>query len=180
MKLKEFLENNRQRIVERWFQVIIETYPGDSARFLTKDKDRFTNPVGHTFSNETRALFDILLGGPNTDAANESIDRIIKIRAVQDFTPSQAVVFVFTLKDIIRESLRDEISAHQLHDELEDFCRDIDKLALLIFDRYMECREKINQIRLDQLRQTSGRLHKRLNVSENKLNPEGDPTDDSI
>ena len=46
MALGDLLLRNEAAILKRWFNLILETYPADTAPLMRKDKDRFTNPVG--------------------------------------------------------------------------------------------------------------------------------------
>jgi hypothetical protein len=75
------------------------------------------------------------------------LDPIIRIRAVQDFSPGQALRFVFLLKDVIRKNFGMEIGEFNLHTELQRLESQIDDLALLAFDVYMKCRERLYEIR---------------------------------
>ncbi len=129
----------------------MESYPGDSL-FLKQEKDRFANPVGYTISQEIETLYEGLLQGVASDKLITSLDNIIRIRAVQDFSPSQAVSFVFRLKQAIRDELDKEIHEGQISKELLKFESKIDELALLAFDIYMKCRENIYEIRVNKLK----------------------------
>jgi len=176
MKLSELLYKHKRTIIDRWFQAIIETYPEKTSHFLKSNKDRFTNPVGHAFAEGLPVLFDGLLDDSKSEAVTDAITGIIKIRAVQDFHPSQAVVFVFLLKRAVTETVSDDIKAHNLFEELTTFWYDIDRLALFTFDCYMECREKINDIRVSQAKQGHFKPYERLQVLNNKSSQEGDST----
>ena len=164
MKLEKFLSQKRSAILDRWLQLILETYPAGSMRFLKKQKDQFANPVGHTISKETENLYQELLRGIETEKVSPILDRMIRIRAIQDFTPSQAVVFIFLLKKVIREELETEISENHLYGELLLFESKIDDLAFLGFDIYMKCREKIFEIRANEAKNQVSRLLKKAGL----------------
>ena len=148
----DLLQAKRAPILERWRTLILETYPKDTSQFLRSQKDRFLNPVGHTIKEETETLFDEFLGGMNKEKINGSLDRIIRIRSVQDFAPSQVVTFVFLLKGAIREVLQKEIRENRLFEELSDFDGKVDELALVAVDIYMKCRETIYQLRIKEIK----------------------------
>ena len=152
MELKDLLSRNEAAILQRWFNLILETYPADTATLMRKDKDQFTNPVGSTFSREIEVLFKKLCEGSQNERCQASLDSILKIRSIQDFSPSQAVGFVFLLKRAIGETLKNEICKESVMDEWLKFQSSIDDLALQAFDAYMECREKICEIRINQAR----------------------------
>lgn len=159
MELIRLLTQKRAAVTERWLQHTLETYPADSQRFLKKQQDRCANPVGQTISREIVTLYDCLLQERGPESLTGPLDKIFKIRAVQDFSPSQAVGFILKLKGIIRGALGSEIRENRLQEELLVLESRIDDLALLGFDVYMGCREKIYELRAGQATtQVSGLL----------------------
>jgi hypothetical protein len=158
MKLTKLLAQKKAPIVGRWLDLIFETYPDDAQRFLTKQKDRFANPVGTTISKEIENLYDELIEGLEPDRVSPLLDRIIRIRAIQDFSPSQAVNFVFLLKKAIKKETSNEILEDQLSEDLAIMESRIDDLALLAFDIYMGCREKLYDIRANEAKNQVSRL----------------------
>ena len=86
----------------------------------------------------------------NPDRAIQALDSIIRIRAVQNFTPSQATAFVFLLKQVIRDELQPDIQRERLSNEFLAFEARIDAMALSAFDVYMKCREEIHRIRMNE------------------------------
>jgi hypothetical protein len=171
MNLKDLLSRNEAAILKRWFNLILETYPADTATLMRKDKDQFTNPVGSTLSREIEVLFNKLCEGSQNERCQASLDSILKIRSVQNFSPSQAVGFVFLLKRAIGETLKNEICKESVIDEWLKFQSSIDDLALQAFDAYMECREKICEIRINQARaekEMAFRMIERMTTSKEK------------
>jgi hypothetical protein len=150
--IQELLKQNKIAILERWFDLILETYPANTAAVMRKDKNQFTNPVGSTLSREIDVLFKNLCAGSQDVTCQSSLDSILKIRSVQDFSPSKAVGFIFLLKRAIEETLKDEMCKGSVMDEWLEFQSRIDDLALQAFDIYMDCREKICEIRINQAR----------------------------
>ena len=131
-------------IVERWFARTAEAYPALTTQFLSAEPDRFRNPVGHALRENLGALTGELFGAMDAGKIAAALDGILRIRAVQDFTPSQAVGFMFLLKPIVRElAAGDDPSALE---------RRIDQLALAAFDVYMQCREQLSEIRVNEVK----------------------------
>jgi hypothetical protein len=171
MDLKDLLSQNEAAILKKWFNLILETYPADTATLMRKDKDQFTNPVGSTLSREIEVLFKKLCEGSQNEKWQASLDSILKIRSVQDFSPSKAVGFVFLLKRAIGETLKNDICRESVMDEWLKFQSRIDELALQAFDAYMECREKICEIRINQARtekEMAFRMMERMTTSKQK------------
>jgi hypothetical protein len=164
MDLGKFLWERRKTIAKRWFEALIDSYPDETSRFLKKQKDRFANPVGQTLSLGITQILEQLLGGQNTEGLRPALDPIIRIRAVQDFAPSQALAFVFLLKKVLREELGKEGEGKGPVQELFDLeCR-IDELALLSFDLFMLCREKIYELKASELKHQTFRLLERAKL----------------
>lgn len=158
MKLEKLLSEKGPAILERWLKLILESYPADAQRFLKKQKDPFANPVRHTISKELENIYEELLKGVDHKGVSPFLDRIIRIRAVQDFSPSRAIAFVFLLKQVVREVLDKEIRQHHLSTDLLAFESQIDDLALVAFDVYMGCREKIYALSANEARNQVYRL----------------------
>ncbi len=148
--LTEVLAERRQAVIKEWLAQTLQTYPPSTTQFLTREKDPFHNPVGCMLREGLSALFDGLVGDWNTAALTAVLDGIVRIRAVQDFTASQAVAFVFLLKQVVREELKSDIGLYP--SDLRVLEARIDELALLAFDLFMQCRQRINEIRANEAR----------------------------
>jgi hypothetical protein len=153
MKLKDLLEQKREQVLKRWFELVLESYPPDVSHFFKLEKDRFANPVGYAISTGIETLLEQVILETDPDRIISTLDGIIRIRAVQDFTPSQALAFVFLLKKAVREELKAEdygfttLDAPELFKEIIQFETKIDRVASLAFDVYVKCRDDINRIK---------------------------------
>lgn len=162
MTLSELLHENRDRIEERWRDAIYRTYPIDTVGFMRRQRDQFANPVGQRTSVAVGALVDaILADGLDSEVVKPHLDEIVRVRAVQEFSPSQAVGVVYLLKSIIRELVRETDGGESLFGELLQFESKIDSLALLSFENYCICRDQINQLRVDEIKRQHSRLLER-------------------
>ncbi len=151
MMIEDLLEEKKSDIVERWFDAVIESYPDGTAHFLKNQKDLFANPVGSNIYSGLNALMDCLIKKHDETVIKDFLDPIIRIRAVQTmFSPSQATAFIFDLKKIIRDILKKELKNSETGDKLSSFERKIDDLGLIAFDLFMECREKIFELKANQ------------------------------
>ena len=141
--------------------------PPDSRRFLKKQKDQFANPVGHTFSTELENLLQEIIAPSDAECLRASLDRIIRIRAVQEFAPSQGLSFLFLLKPIVLEVVREAGREQELGRELQVLNTRIDQAVLAALDVYMGCREQIFRLRADQMKnQVSALLRRAGLISE--------------
>jgi len=178
--LESLLLQKKSAIVRKWFDAILETYPADTAKFLKAQKNQFANPVGSMISEGIDGLFEELLNGVDPEKVSPFLDKVIRIRAVQDLTPTQAIAFVFVLKRLIREELGSDIQKHQLSGELLFIESRIDGLALLSFDIYMKCREQVYEIRATEWKNRLFRLLQKTNMIGEIPEEQPDPKDTNI
>jgi hypothetical protein len=163
MDLHELLSERKIVILEKWFDAALDSYHQDTADFLKRQKDQFDNPVGSIIYDGLNSLFDEILNGADRDKVSKSLDNIIRIRAVQDFAPSQAIAFIGQLKIIVREEINSKNQVANFAEELFVFDRMVDNIMLLSFDIYMKCREKIYDIKANELRNMTSKLVERAN-----------------
>ena len=163
-RLKGLIEKNKDEIIKNWFEATIQTYAPDTARFYKGQKDQFANPVGNITAKGAEFLLDQLLNDFDPDAVKSYLDPIIRIRAVQDFTPSQATTFILSLKTILRDCLSDQLQDATIVGELLAFESKIDQLCLMAFDIYMACKEKIYQISANDMRSQALKAFKRAGL----------------
>jgi hypothetical protein len=137
--LKGLIQKNKNEIIQNWFEATVQTYAPDTAQFFKGQKDQFGNPVGSITSKGVAFLMDQLLGTFDPDAIKAHLDPIIRVRAIQDFTPSQAR-------------------------QLLEFESKIDQLCLLAFDLYMDCKEKIYELSANETRNRTFRAFERAGL----------------
>ena len=125
--------------------------------------------MGHTLKGGLSSLFDGIVRATDTASMAPILDSIVRMRAVQDFTASQAVAFIFLLKPIIRAELMSEIA--RFPNELAALEARIDEAALLAFDLFMKCREQIYAIRANEAkRMTRFQRERARSIQPNQSN----------
>lgn len=180
MEFATLLERNREKILGKWFDSIAGSYPRATSEFLAKQADRFRNPVGHAITQSIGPIYDQLVSAMNRDELLQALDGIIRIRSVQDFTPSEAVAFVFQLKAVIREVMDEQLRGSERWDDLANLESRIDRVALLAFEKYTECREKLDEIRSKQIGSGSAKLRERASAKSAVPQHKEEPIDDSV
>lgn len=165
MSLKQLLYERKDQILNRWFTLIAEGYPTETTQFLSNQSDRFANPVGHSLKKGLDGILTSVIEETIDDETSDFLDNIIRVRAVQDFTPSTAAGFLIFLKQIIREILQIEIKEGKVGaEELLDTESRIDSLLLMSFDIFIKCREKIYEIRANEAKHMTYRLLERAKL----------------
>lgn len=153
MGLDKLLEQREAAIVALWVDHVVNTYAPDSAHFYKNQKDQFANPVGVTFSESLGAVFAALRTGADRETLNTHLDPVLRIRAIQSFTPAQALAFIVDLKSILRTHLKEVHNDAGLQRELNRFEDQIDALLLIAFDVYSACREKLFELKVSTERE---------------------------
>lgn len=149
--LSESLAGKRNSIIRKWLELVAQTHPAGTN--LLQDTDRFTNPVRYIFAGALETLYDeVIEGRADSEESRKALEDMLKVRAVQDFTPGQAVGFVFLMKQAVRESLQSELKDHRTAEDLARLENRIDQLALAAFDTYMKCREQIFEVRVNEIK----------------------------
>ncbi|GFK94103.1 hypothetical protein NNJEOMEG_01942 [Fundidesulfovibrio magnetotacticus] len=163
--VEKLLAEHREAIVQDWHHLILDTYPPETAKLWKKGGDPFHNPVGARIVEAAKACMDYLVDGrEHLDRAIEELDQLIRVRAVQNFTPSQAAGFIFLLKKAIRERLWHQLKTLGAWEQFVALESRIDGLALASLDLYSKCREKLNEIKLNDLRREQVQLLKRARL----------------
>lgn len=159
MDLKAVLREKRAEIVKRWFESALTGYQEAARTSLRRQNAQFANPVGFNLAQGLEGMFDGLLSGMMPGEISSQLDAIVRLRAVQDFKPSEAVAFIFHLKDIVRDALgRELLQGGTFAEDLRKLEVSVDDLALYAFDLYMLCREKIYDIKAEEARSATFRL----------------------
>jgi hypothetical protein len=150
MKLDEALRNHREKIVDRWVNYALSTY--ESSSFFKKEKDKFANPVGGNTREALNALFGLLAGNADPKEFVAPLEQIMRIRSIQAFAASEAVGPIHAVKHITREVLQKDKERCHLVQELYDFEFAVDLAVLAAFDLYMQCRERLYQVRIQEIK----------------------------
>ena len=151
--LISLIEKHKITIIDKWIQSLRDSYPGETAKFLKEQKDPFANPVGNTISTGLTGLFELLLKEAEPNSIKSILDPVLRIRAIQSFTPSQATDFLFSLKPIIKEVIGNEFFQNRKNiDEWFTFEIKIDRLIQTGFDIYMECITKLYELKATEMK----------------------------
>jgi len=175
--LQELLRKKRDGIIDTWFNLVLELFPSDSSQFLKNQKNKFSNPVGNTISSELSIVFDEIAENRKTEKLLDSLEKIIKIMSIQNLSPSEGIEFTFLLKKAIRSEIKQELESGQFYSELMEFESRVDTLAGLAFNLYVESREKIFEIRVNEIKARSNRLIERLNLIASGKKSQDNPKD---
>jgi len=175
MKAIDIFRKHKSELVRLWTSAVFDTYPFETTGFLRTQEDPFGNPVANMTKEAAGGLYDAMTG-ENVEVAQtrKALDRFVKLRAVQKFSPSQSLAVFSLMKPIMREHVMPELMAqNDLAAYLETESR-IDSLTLLAFDMYMEDREVLAESRITEIRNQHAQLVRWAQQLESGAVPSGD------
>lgn len=162
MRLKEILKKDKDKLAESWFDRLLESYPEATRRYFKNTNSHFSNPVGYNLMHSmSHILTELLKEEPSSDVINQELQMILRIKAVQEVLPSQAVSFIPALKQTIERHYKAEnLVKESSLNELLDFYSDLDTVALYAYDLYVESKVLLYELRLTQIKETNDLLIK--------------------
>ncbi len=161
--LKDVLRKRSRVIRERCLAAFAAVCPAWSCAPASAGQDRFHNPVGHTLTEALdRLLNDLFDGDREGKETKESMRDAVRILAVQDVPPSKALSFIPLLKDEIRRELPDGSASAEDSDALRVIEARLDEALMEAFDLYMEFKEQIARVRINEVKAEKERLARLL------------------
>jgi len=151
------LAERKAAVCKAWLEQSLAAYPDAYAKFIRTRGDRFANPVGAIFKEGLASVFDALLDEADAERCRAALAPVIRVRAVQEGRPSEALAFVPLLKSVIREIFPDRLRDAEAREALSALDGRIDRLTLLAFDVYVECRERIFELRVNEAKRSMAR-----------------------
>lgn len=164
MALIDAMAARSDELAHKWAELILGTYPEQTQVVWRKNRDQFTNPVGNAILSATSELIPLLLAWDDAEAVARSLAQIVKIRAVQDFTPGQALSFVFLFKKLLRQEFSEKLAASGGLAELLAFETRVDNLAIIAFDLYVAARDQVAQMRVEEVKRAHVNIVRRANL----------------
>ena len=158
------LEAKREEVVRQWRARILGSYPDSASGGFKLRKDSSRNPIGSSVADGAQAVVDVLVRGGDRAEFAVAVDGIVRMRAVQSFTPSEAVAFVFDLESVLAEVLGSAAGAGGHERELKALIGRVNEVALAAFDVYLACREKIWELKAAMMRDRSYKLMERAGL----------------
>lgn len=162
MNKEKFLSENKETIIDEWFKFIINSYPNESGKFLIKKTEKITNPIGYMIAKGIEDVFDGLFIEKSELKVEAGLDELIKLRAVQEFSASQAIGFIFQLKSIVRMICK-KTKSDVKDSVLLEVDSIVDDLILKAFDMFMSTRERLYEIKSNEVKLRTSKMIERLN-----------------
>jgi hypothetical protein len=172
MELIEVLRTKKGAILTRCFDLVAGTYPRETASFLKNEADSFSNPVGRAIREALEGLLRELIEAGSGGDFRQALEGLIRIRAVQTPLASEALAFVGFLRKVIRDEVEAEAAGtgagdrlRQAYLKLEDR---IEEAMLVACDLYVESRQKIDEVRIKEVKAREERLSRLLRAVQGR------------
>jgi hypothetical protein len=161
MALNKWLRGNKEAILDRWLDTALSAYPDETSVIFRRQKDPFANPIGHSLRTGLQGLLEALLGEVDDGEMRRHLHDMLSIRAVQDLAPSRALEFILELKVVARSE------AGGLPEDIRDeFDHQVDSIALAAFDVYTQCRERLSELRINEIKRQVSWVSRKVNGSD--------------
>ena len=172
MGFEQRIAERSKELADKWADLILGTYPPETQAVWKSNRERFSNPVGHAIHTAASELIPLLLAWNDADAVAAALTRLVKIRAVQDFSPSQALSFVFLFKKLLRQEFMKELAAQGALEELLAFETRVDNLAVIAFDLYVAARDQVQSMRVEEVKRAHTNIVRRANLMHSDVTAE--------
>ena len=92
MSTEDIISARRDAAIQKWTEAVFAMYPFETTGFIRTQRDLFANPVGHATRAAGEQIYDAVTGRDvDMEKVHASVAALIRIRAVQDLKPEQAV-----------------------------------------------------------------------------------------
>ncbi|HTS01525.1 MAG TPA: RsbRD N-terminal domain-containing protein [Thermoanaerobaculia bacterium] len=179
MTVRAVLRERRGAVLERWIELIRAEDASAGASLPARGSDPFHDPVGEALRRGTASILESLVGEGGPAVAREGIDRIVRVRSVQAPTAPRALSFVFLLRRALRDAAGGAVDAA----EWGPLDARLDAIALEAFEIYVDCRERVFEIRAREAARANAVLLRRARLGENAPSRPGgatDPADEAL
>ncbi len=127
--LASVLAAKQKQILNIWLERTLNSYK--SPGFFMKSQDLFANPVGMQVRSGLTTVFELLRDEAAPEAFARPLDLVVRIRAVQDFSASQAVVPFLELKWVVKEVLGGDALTDPLASQLNEFMPAVEPASIV-------------------------------------------------
>lgn len=178
MLLIEKAKEIKDILLQKWVDKYYAAYPLGSTGFVRTSTDRFKNPIGIITQTSLNVLYDAVFGADiELEKVHRALEELIKLRAIQEMPASRAVGPLVQLKTLLKEEVFDVLVKENKDSEIlseifEDFFTveaRIDSLFLLSLDMYAADREKVFNLRVEEIHRSQSQVVRWAKLREEKM-----------
>ncbi len=170
---------DKKILLDKWTDMFYKAYPLGSTGFVRSSSDEFANPVGSITIASLDILFDAIIGkSVDPQKVQDALIELIQLRAIQKMSPSQAVGPLVQLKKIIKSEVFDfcykenkDLKGYaKLFDEYFIMEARIDSLFLMALDLYAVQKEKVFNLRVEEIHRNQSQVVRWAKLQDEKRN----------
>lgn len=155
-----------EKILLQWVGDFLKHHTLDSIGTSRTIDDEFLNPSGTLVQNVTKKLFHAFLGeDTQLEDIKKSLTDIIRLQAVQDLSPAQALLPFISLKQHIFLLVEKELNNQAAFLEYKEIIDRIDTVLLMAFDLFAQKKEELYRVRVKELKSAQSQI---LRFSQSK------------
>jgi rsbT co-antagonist protein RsbR len=141
IEVAEILKNNESEICEVWRGRVVREAERLTDVFSERELKKM---IGEFVKAVINVIARDVLGKPEPDASIiELLERLSKEATINNISPSDTALFVFSLKDTLFDELQKTLSAEALNQGILAISTLVDKMGLVTFETYMRSREAV-------------------------------------
>ncbi len=154
--LKNICNENKDKLLLLWLNDFFNHHKLDDIGVSRTIDDKFLNPVAFTIKAATAELLPAILG-EDIDPENIKfhINEILKIQAIQQLSPAQALLPIINIKSHILALITEK---NEYLREYLEISQRLDTLLLMAFDIFTQEKEKIYRIRVNELKSAQSQI----------------------
>ncbi len=160
-EIHHFLRENREAVLDQWLTSAFKMFPEQSRLLMVSNPDPFTSPIRHALSKGMAQLLDrFCVEEPIT--GGKELEELGRLLAVQEMPPSQSLPFIFELKTVVRKLAGKNNKRSGFSDrDWDEFQDRLEQVLFHLFDCYLKHREKIYQLKAEEMKQRTYMLLRR-------------------
>ena len=158
---------DKEILLQKWVDMFYCAYPLGSTGFVRTSKDNFTNPIGFVTQTSLNILYDAVIGDDVDPAkVHNALAELVQLRAIQNMTPAKAVGPLGQMKSLLKQEVlaecmkknKDSKMLEKLFDEYFIVDARIDALLLMALDLYSSNREKVFNLRVEEIHRSQSQV----------------------
>ncbi len=159
MSIYKICKEKESELLPLWLSDFFIHHGIDAVGVSRTVDDKFLNPVGFTIKAATEVLYKAVLGEDiQPELIQKQIAELMRIQAVQAISPAQALAPISLFKERIYSTVESALKSAQDFKDYKDICGRIDTLMLMAFDVYVQDKEVLYRVRINELKAAQSQI----------------------
>lgn len=178
MLFTDKVKQEKEVLLQKWVDKYYAAYPLGSTGFIRTSTDRFKNPIGIITQTSLNTLYDAAIGEDiELNDVHKALSELVQLRAIQEMPPSRAVGPMAQLKTLFKEEVfdilvkdnKDPKILQEIFAEFFTVGARIDSLLLLSLDLYSADRERVFNLRVEEIHRSQSQITRWAKLREEKM-----------